>query len=146
MNNKTAAKSNLTAVAYIRVSTGKQKEKFSPGVQREEIRKYAADHEPPLTIVEEFEEARSGYALRARVKFYEMLEFVQAERIGHVIYYLTDRITRNDEDWADLKRLRVRLHNVVKNRAFTPGIRADRRIKNEEDQEAVEAERSSINT
>ena len=139
-------KGNLRAVAYVRVSTGKQKEKFSPTVQRREIRKYAATQKPPLTIVESFEEARSGYELKARVKFYEMLDFVKKNNIGHVLYYLTNRVTRNDEDWADLKKLRVRLHNVKEGRAFTPGNKEDRRAKNQEDQDAVDAEKSSIDT
>ena len=146
MRKPTASAPNAQAVAYIRVSTGKQKEKFSPTVQIREIRKYAAAHNPPLTIVQEFEEARSGYKLQVRVRFYEMLDFVIENKVGHVLYYLTNRVTRNDEDWADLKKLKARLHNVKEGRAFTHGIKEEWRIKNEEDREAVEAEKSSIDT
>ncbi len=137
---------NIKAVAYIRVSTGKQKDKFGPDLQKNEIQRYAANHKPPLTIIEEFEEARSGYQLTARVRFYEMLDFVHDNDIGHILYYMTSRASRNDLDWSALKSLKVRLHNVTSGRAFTPGLKADRRIKNQEDAEAVKAESESINT
>ncbi len=146
MSNTTDIPSSLKAVAYIRVSTGKQKDKFSEDVQKNEIQKYADTHKPPLSVVETFEESRSGFRLKARVRFYDMLDFVHDNNIGHILYYMTSRASRNDLDWAALKSLRVRLHNVTSGRAFTPGLKADRRIKNQEDAEAVKAESESINT
>ena|GEM_PF-1085408 len=148
MSNKTDPKSNLTAVAYIRVSTGKQKDKFSEDVQRKEIRLYADHHKPPLKIIKWFEESRSGYQYKRRKAFYEMLDYVTENDIGHMLYYVTSRASRNDLDWSALKEVGRRCHNVKENRAFTPGSsdRRDRRAKNEEDGNAVDSEKDSINT
>ena len=105
------------AVGYIRVSTKKQRE-VSPEVQRDELRRYAARLDPPLEIVEEFEETRSGFQLNARREFYRMLDYIRENRVGHVLYYLTNRISRNVEDWQALKHANIRMHNVTKGRAF----------------------------
>jgi site-specific DNA recombinase len=131
------------AVAYVRVSTKKQKE-VSPEVQREKLREYAAAK--GLEIVEEFEETRSGFAQKARVEFYRMLEYVAEHRISHVLYYLTNRVSRNLEDWQELKRANVRVHNVMKARSANLNDRDDWQAICDEERDLVEGKRFSYET
>jgi len=129
------------AVAYVRVSTRPQEEKFSPDIQRKAITAYADKHD--LNIVKSFEEARSGWRLKARVDFYEMLDFIKEQKIRNVVYYLTSRISRNIEDWQDLKKAATILHNVSRGVSFDLNNKLDWRSFIEEERELVEAKRFS---
>ena len=65
-----------SSVGYVRVSTKPQGEKYSPETQWKAITAYAKQHD--LQIVKKFVEARSGWALKARVDFYQMLDFMKS--------------------------------------------------------------------
>jgi DNA invertase Pin-like site-specific DNA recombinase len=129
------------AVAYVRVSTKPQGEKYSPEIQWKAITAYAKKHD--LQIVKKFEEAKSGWALKARVDFYKMLEFMTANKVRNVIYYLTSRISRNDEDWQDLKVHKAIMHNVSKDVSFDLNKKEDWRLIIAEQQELLEGKKSS---
>ncbi len=125
----------------MRVSTRPQEEKFSPDIQRKAIKDYA--DRLGLNIVKTFEESRSGWRLKARVDFYEMLDFIKEQKIRNVIYYLTSRISRNIEDWQDLKKASTVLHNVSRGVSFDLNNKLDWRSFIEEERELVEAKRFS---
>jgi site-specific DNA recombinase len=130
-----------SAVAYVRVSTKPQGEKYSPEIQWKAITAYAKKHN--LTIVKKFEEAKSGWALKARVDFYQMLDFMKANKVRNVLYFLTSRISRNSEDWADLKAHKAILHNVTKGVSFDLNDKADWRLFIAEEQELIEGKKFS---
>jgi DNA invertase Pin-like site-specific DNA recombinase len=132
---------NNSAVAYVRVSTKPQGEKYSPEIQWKAITAYAKKYD--LQIVKKFEEAGSGWALKARVDFYQMLDFMKANKVRNVLYYLTSRISRNSEDWADLKVHRAVLHNVTKGVRMDLNKKEDWRLFISEEQELLEAKKFS---
>lgn len=130
-----------SAVAYVRVSTKPQGEKYSPEMQWKAIIAYAIKHD--LQIVKKFEEAKSGWALKARVDFYQMLDFMKANKVRNVLYFLTSRISRNSEDWADLKAHKAILHNVTKGASFDLNKKEDWRLVIAEEQELIEGKKFS---
>ncbi len=132
---------NNSAVAYVRVSTKRQTEKYSPEIQWKAITAYADNHD--LQIVKKFEEAGSGWALNARVEFYQMLEFMSANKIRNVIYYLTSRISRNSEDWQNLKGHKPLIHNVSKDVSFDLNDKRDWRLFMAEEQELLDGKKAS---
>lgn len=107
------------AVIYVRVST-KEQDEYSPEVQLEKCRAYAADPKNDLEIVREFREAASGWKANARVEFYRMLEFIEEKRIVNLIYAYGDRLSRNTEDYVSLKATGVILHNAISGVSFSP--------------------------
>ena len=130
-----------SSVGYVRVSTKPQGEKYSPETQWKAITAYAKQHD--LQIVKKFVEARSGWALKARVDFYQMLDFMKANKVRNVLYFLTSRISRNSEDWADLKAHKAILHNVTKGASFDLNKKEDWRLVIAEEQELIEGKKFS---
>jgi site-specific DNA recombinase len=101
------------AISYVRVSTKEQEEKFSLDVQRKENEEYAKANN--LQIAKFFKESESGFKLRARIEFYKMLEYLEAEKkIRHLICYFRDRLSRNLSDLLELRNSRPDLifHSV----------------------------------
>src|SRR5688572_21310927 len=78
------------AIGIVRVSTAKQSDGNSPGVQSDGIRRYAADLGLDLVRVEEIHE--SGKDADARPEYNRALEWAKAQRVHHVIFWVIDRI------------------------------------------------------
>lgn len=79
------ATNGYCCLAYVRVSSLPQKEKYSPSIQRRAIETYAASH--GLVIVKTFEEARSGWQAKSRIDFYQMLKFAEDEKIKNILFF-----------------------------------------------------------
>jgi len=112
-------KEQETAIAYARVSTRGQ-ERLSIPTQLESCGAYAKENGYQLNKT--FQEARSGYKEGARKDFYDMLEYIRQEKPCHLVYMLSDRLSRNLEDFLllvkfcrDIK-LNLILHDVYKKR------------------------------
>ena len=118
MATKSPTVDKARSVIYVRVSTKGQDEKYSPKVQENTCRRYAKDQN--LKVIKEFREAGSAWKLNARDEFYEMLEFIKAEKIPNVIFAFGDRLSRNTEDYVQLKGTDVRFHNSITGRSFNP--------------------------
>ena len=114
-------KEQETAIAYARVSTRGQ-ERLSIPTQIESCQTYARDNGFRLDKI--FQEARSGFKEGVRKEFYDMLEYIRQEKPCHLVYMLSDRLSRNLEDFLllvkfcrDIK-LNLILHDVYKKRKF----------------------------
>ena len=116
--NKNLAPDQTRSVIYIRVSTKEQDKKYSPEIQEDYCRKYAKAN--GLKVIREFREARSGWKLNARIEFYKMLEFIKQEDINKVIYAFGSRVSRNIEDYVELKGADVRFCNAITGTDFNP--------------------------
>jgi site-specific DNA recombinase len=136
--------SKESAVIYVRVSTKAQDEKYSPDVQLNICRAYAEAQ--GLTVVEEFREAASGWKAGRRPKYFGMIDFIQTEKVHHLIYAFTDRIARNLDDWIPLRKTDVTLHNAVTKVSFTPSRREDYEKLADFEHGLVDARKSSDST
>jgi len=141
MTNEKA--SDRLAVAYIRVSTTAQ-DQFSPGAQRKRCNEYAEEH--GLHIEKEFREAASGWKPDARLEYFKMIEYIEAEKIPHLIFYLPDRIARNTDDWKPLRDTNVRHHDTVKNDSFCPLDPKDYKKRREFERALISAAEDSDDT
>lgn len=106
-------------VVYLRVST-KEQDQYSPEAQLARCQAYATDDGRALKIVRVFREAASGWKANARIEYFKMIEYIEAEKIPHLIFYLPDRIARNSDDWKPLRDTGVRHHDAVKSDSFSP--------------------------
>lgn len=91
-------------VGYVRVSTKEQAEsKLSLVHQEEKIRALASAHDHNLTRI--FNDAAESAKDLNRPAVQELLEEVEKGRVGHVIIYKLDRLTRSVESLGYLIRL-----------------------------------------
>ena len=120
----------MRAFAYIRVSTGEQAKKHSLEAQREEIKRYCAEH--GIEILEWFEDHISGRKLVEREKLMEMLDRAGAE-VDLVVATESDRISRDTFQfgWVDthLSMMGVRLRIINERPAETPTEKAFQKIR-----------------
>jgi site-specific DNA recombinase len=116
MANKVA--SDKRVVAYVRVSTKDQDDRYTITAQLEKCQAYAEKN--GLNIIKKFREARSGYKADARIEFYKMLEFIRTEKIPGVVFAWRDRMQRNPEDYVLLKATGVTLHDIEGGQSFNP--------------------------
>lgn len=131
------------AVAYIRVSTTAQ-DQFSPDAQLARCKDYAEEH--GLEIKKEYREAASGWKANARVEYFKMIEYIETEKIPHLIFYLPDRIARNTDDWKPLRETGVRHHDTVKNDSFSPLDPKDYKKRREFERALISAAEDSDDT
>lgn len=88
-------------VGYIRVSTKEQKDSgLSIEVQEKKIREYASMNDLPLEKVYN-DAAESGKDLK-RPGMQQIMEGIQGGKIGHLIIYKLDRLTRSLADLSQL--------------------------------------------
>jgi DNA invertase Pin-like site-specific DNA recombinase len=137
---------NNSAVAYVRVSTKRQEaEGYSPESQREAITAYAKKE--GLKIKRWFEESASAYTGKAqRKEYYAMLAFVLAEKIPNVIYRFADRASRRLDDFVELEKLGVNLHNLETGKSFNPSNPDDYQATADEEHRIVTAKAQSADT
>lgn len=94
---------NKKAVAILRVSSVKQTDGgISHQVQEEKCREYAKDL--GLDLVSVFTFAESAKDSQHRKKYNEAMAFVRKNKIGNVLFYMTDREARNMTDGEENER------------------------------------------
>jgi site-specific DNA recombinase len=98
------------AIGIVRVSSKKQGDNNSPGVQREGITAHAKAHGLQLVDVVMLEE--SAKSSEARVKFHAALARAKKEKVRHLVFWVWDRTTRNFTDYETLEDL-IRRDDLV---------------------------------
>ncbi len=91
-----------TMLGIVRVSTRKQGDGISPDVQEAGIREYARDNGYELVAVIRVHE--SGKDSEKRPQFQKAFARVLAENIGHVVFWVSDRLGRNLTDFERFER------------------------------------------
>ena len=91
------------ALGVVRVSSKKQGDNNSPGVQREGILAHAKAHGLHLVDVLVLEE--SAKSSEARVKFHAALARMKKDKVRHIVFWVWDRTTRNFTDYELLEDL-----------------------------------------
>lgn len=84
------------AVAFLRVSSGRQKDNTSHDTQEQEILKYAQEN--ALDIVQIFRLTESAKDSAKRTQYQDGLKWGRRNKIRHVLFYIFDRETRNLTD------------------------------------------------
>ena len=92
---------NNKAVAVIRVSSVKQTDGSSPEVQREAAEKHCKKH--GLELVKCFEIVESAKASQNRKQYQEAIRFAEKSKIGNILFYMPDRLSRNFSDVESLE-------------------------------------------
>ena len=92
---------NNTAVLWIRVSSEPQSHGYSLEAQ-EDLLKKAAEK---LEVVETYRVTESAKTSEDRRRFKEMVEFIKANKIGHILAYKMSRLSRNYKDLYTLRSL-----------------------------------------
>jgi DNA invertase Pin-like site-specific DNA recombinase len=92
---------NNTAVLWIRVSSEPQSHGYSPEAQ-EDLLKKAAEN---LEVVQTFRVTESAKTSENRRRFKEMVEYVKANSVGHLVAYSVDRLSRTYKDLATVQSL-----------------------------------------
>jgi DNA invertase Pin-like site-specific DNA recombinase len=109
--------STLEAAGYIRVSLQRQAEGHSPDVQREAIKRLAAQEGYALTMVEEDHERGSKVT---RVGYQRVIESVRQGTTHAVIVFMFDRWGRDGAEWLmrarEFERLGVPIISVQEGR------------------------------
>ena len=100
-NNKISNK----AVIYLRVSSkGQEEHGYSLDAQEKMAQEYASRH--GLEVVKIWKGAESAWGREERSNFSAMLSFVKKHtEVQHVIFYVLDRMTRNDMDKIKIAEL-----------------------------------------
>jgi site-specific DNA recombinase len=93
-------------VAYIRVSTEDQGDRYGPDAQRHTCRELAKQR--GLTINEEIQDQISGTVLQ-RPGLDQLRELVRAGSVEAVVVYAADRLSRDSIDLKILKILKREL-------------------------------------
>jgi len=92
---------NDTAVLWIRVSSEPQSHGYSLETQEDLVQKAAEK----LQVVETFRVTESAKTSEKRRQFKEMVEYVKANSVGHIVAYKVDRLGRYYKDFATLQSL-----------------------------------------
>ncbi len=107
----------LEAAGYIRVSLERQAEGFSPDVQRDAIKRLAAEQGYALTMIEE-DHARGSNV--SREGYQRIIEAVRAGTIHAVLVFMFDRWGRDGAEWLtrarEFERLDVPIISVQEGR------------------------------
>lgn len=92
---------NSKAFLYCRVSTEEQEKGYSLNAQLDRLREYCKGKFEIVGEIKTHESAKE----EGRKHFNEMMARVEAEKIGNVIVYSTDRLSRNADDVTRVKKL-----------------------------------------
>lgn len=87
---------NKSAVAILRVSSGRQKDGISHDVQEQKILEYCKDKE--LSLAKIFILTESAKNSEDRKKYHEAMSFIKKQKHGNVLFYMSDREARNLTD------------------------------------------------
>jgi site-specific DNA recombinase len=91
----------IPAAAYIRVSTTKQSDGYSPDIQEEQIRSFAAREGYDLVLAER--DAESGHHI-SREGYQRLLSAVRAGTVRAVLCFMFDRLGRDGGEWITRAR------------------------------------------
>lgn len=108
------------AFLYCRVSTEEQEKGYSLNSQLDKLREYCKDKFEIVGEIKTHESAK----VEGRVHFNEMLARVEKEKILNVVVWATDRLSRNADDIARVKKLvakGIKFHLVSENQILVPG-------------------------
>jgi DNA invertase Pin-like site-specific DNA recombinase len=86
----------LEAAGYVRVSTRLQGEGYSPEVQREAIKRLAAQEGYALTVVEEDHESGTKVT---RAGYQRIIQAVREGTVHAVLVFMFDRWGRDGAEW-----------------------------------------------
>ncbi len=92
-----SAAPSVAAAGYVRVSTAKQEDGYSPEIQREAIRAFAAQR--GYTLVLEESDVKKGRVV-TREGYQRILDGVRAGIVHTVIVYMFDRWGRDGGEWV----------------------------------------------
>jgi DNA invertase Pin-like site-specific DNA recombinase len=109
----------VACLAYIRVSTDDQADKYSPGSQRTAIAAYCHTHR--LRVIDEFFDADSGdMALTSRPEGMALMSALHDQEASTIAVLCLDRLARNPADahttWRLFKRQQIELHFTERGR------------------------------
>jgi DNA invertase Pin-like site-specific DNA recombinase len=103
----------IEAAGYIRVSDPRQMDTYSPDVQRDAIKRLAAQEGFALTLIEQ--DVQKGRVI-TRTGYQRIVEAVRAGTIHAVIVFMFDRWGRNGAEWLtraqEFDRLGVPMYSV----------------------------------
>ncbi|MDQ3232366.1 MAG: recombinase family protein, partial [Pseudobdellovibrionaceae bacterium] len=111
------------AVAIKRVSSHKQGDGVSPSVQEEEIRKYCAERNLKIVKIVNLEE--SAKVSGNRSEYAHALKNILKSQIHHIVYYASDRESRNMTDLETTNELirsgKIAVHHVNDRKVYWKG-------------------------
>lgn len=87
---------NYDAIAIYRLSSGRQADGLSLSVQSDEIHKYCKS--VGLRLVKEFSIIESAKDSSKRVKYNDAIKYAEKNKIGNIVFYMSDRESRNLTD------------------------------------------------
>jgi hypothetical protein len=115
--------SDRNATAIKRVSSHKQGDGISPSVQEEEIRKYCAERNLNIVKIVNLEE--SAKVSENRSEYARELKNILRSKIRHIIYYASDRESRNLTDLEAtndlIKAGKIVVHHVNDRKVYWKG-------------------------
>lgn len=99
VNTEVTQMDDRNAVAYVRVSSERQRNNFSLEAQRQAIRTYAQRHK--LTVVTTFQDVKSGKNIE-RPGLEQALAFLASGAASMLVVYKLNRISRNVSDMLNV--------------------------------------------
>src|SRR5215207_7428045 len=82
-----------SAAVYIRVSSAKQEDGYSPDIQERDCRRYADAN--GLAVVDVYREVHTGVELWERPELTRLREEIQRGTYEHVVFHALDRFSRD---------------------------------------------------
>lgn len=114
---------NPSAVAFIRVSSHRQRDNTSHETQEQEIALYCAEH--GLELVKTVRMVESAKDSQKRTQYRHGLQWALKHKVRHVLFYIFDRETRNLTDNERNENLvrsgQIVLHYVKEGRVYHAG-------------------------
>lgn len=107
-------RSNLKAIAILRVSSHRQKDNSSHEVQASDVKEYISEYS--LKLVRTFKIVESAKDSGDRKLYREAIDYALKNKIKHILFYMTDREARNLTDSEQNEKLvradKLNLHYV----------------------------------
>lgn len=92
---------NKKSIAVIRISSTKQTDGSSPEIQKEAADRHCKRH--GLELVKIFEIVESAKSFKNRKQYQEAIRFAEKSKIGNILFYMPDRLSRNFSDVESLE-------------------------------------------
>ncbi len=114
---------NTKAIAFLRVSSHRQKDNTSHGTQESEIQSYCTDL--GFELVKIFPIVESAKSSENRIQYRQAHEYALKNKVRHFVFYMADRETRNLTDHEENENLvlsdQIVLHYVKDQKVFHQG-------------------------
>ncbi len=105
--------SNKKSIAVIRISSVKQTDGSSPEVQREAAERHCKKY--GLELIRCFEIVESAKASQNRKQYQEAIRFAEKNKLGNILFYMPDRLSRN---FSDVENLEIKILDGIFNVHF----------------------------